>query len=150
MKAKQLIAALALLLALTATPSVRAQNTPQDAPSARQQLQSIHSSQSIDQELARLTKDLDLSAGQQKQIRALLQQHHDKTQALLDQNPTASRESLTPQIHAISDETHHQIHALLNDHQKELETKMQQRENNGEEDRHPSPAPEATQPPSAS
>ena len=42
---------------------------------------------------------------------------------------------LGPQIHAISDETHHKIHALLTDHQKELEKAMQQREHNGEENR---------------
>lgn len=144
MKTKLLVAACVLLLAHTIT--TQAQDA---APSARQQLQSIHSPQSIDQELARLTKDLELTPEQQKQIRPLLQQHHDKIQALLDQNPTASRQTLTPQIHTISDDTHHKIHALLTDHQKELEARMQQRENNGEENRRPT-APPATQPPSAS
>jgi len=58
---------------------------------------------------------------QQKQIRPLLEERHDRIQALLDKNPTASRQQLGPQIHAISDETHRKIHARLTDHQKELE-----------------------------
>jgi hypothetical protein len=44
---------------------------------------------------------------------------------------------LGPQIHTISDETHREIHALLTDRQKELEKAMQQRENDGEENRYP-------------
>jgi periplasmic protein CpxP/Spy len=99
-------------------------NAAQQTP-ARQQLQQIHTPQSIDQELAHLTKDLELTAEQQHQVRPLLEQHHDRIQALLDKNPTASREELSPQIHAISDETHREIHALLTDHQKELEKAMQ-------------------------
>jgi hypothetical protein len=79
----------------------------------------------IDQELAHLTRDLELTAKQQQQARPLLEQHHDRIQALLDKTPTASREELGPQIHAISEETHREIHALLTDHQKELEKAMQ-------------------------
>ncbi len=114
-----------------------AQDNGVQQPSARQQLEQIHRPQSIDQELARLTKDLELTPEQQQQVRPLLQEHHDKIQALLDKNPNASRQELGPQIHAISDQTHHEIHALLNDRQKELEKAMQQRENDGEENRRP-------------
>ena len=117
----------------------------QQPPSAREQLQHIHTPQSIDQELARLTKDLELTREQQRQVRPLLVEHHDKIQALLDKNPTASRQELGPQIHAISDETHRKIHALLTDHQKELEKAMQQREHNGEENRR-SPPPAGSSP----
>src|SRR6266851_564145 len=42
---------------------------------------------SIDQEFARLTKDLELTPKQQQQVRPLLEEHHDKIQALLDKNP---------------------------------------------------------------
>jgi periplasmic protein CpxP/Spy len=107
-------------------PALAQENAAQQDP-ARQQLQRIHTPQSIDQELAHLTKDLELTAEQQQQILPLLEQHHDRIQALLDKNPTASRQELGPQIHAISDDTHRQIHALLTDHQKELEKAMQQR-----------------------
>ena len=79
---------------------------------------------------------IDLTPEQQQKVRPLLQEHHDKIQAVLDKNPNASRQELALQIHAISDETHHKIHALLTDHQKELEKAMQQREHNGEESRH--------------
>jgi len=108
-------------------------------PSAREQLQHIHTPQSIDQKLASLTKDLELTPEQQRQVRPLLQEHHDRIQALLDKNPKASRQELGPQIHAISDETHHKIHALLTDHQKELEKAMVQREHHGEEHRRSAP-----------
>jgi periplasmic protein CpxP/Spy len=118
--------------------------------SARQQLQHIHGPQSIDQELARLTIDLKLTPEQQNQVRPLLQEHHDKIQALLDKNPTASRQELAPQIHSISDETHHKIHALLTDHQKELEKAMQQREHDGQENRRPAPPAAASPEPASS
>ena len=127
-----------------------AQDNRAQQPSARQQLQRIHKPQSIDQELARLTKDLELTPKQGQQVRPLLDEHHDRIQALLDKNPTASRQELGPQIHAISDETHHQIHALLTDHQKELEKAMQQREHNGGENRRSAPPAAASPGPSSS
>jgi hypothetical protein len=112
-----------------------AQDDPLRQPPARRQLQRIHTPQSIDQELVRLTKDLELTPEQQQQVRPLLEEHHSKIQAVLDKNPDASRRQLGPQIHAVSDETHREIHALLSDHQKELEKAMQQREHKGEENR---------------
>jgi hypothetical protein len=122
-----------------------AQDAGAQQPAAREQLQHIHTPQSIDQELARLTKDLELTQEQQLQVRPLLVEHHDRIQALLDKNPTASRKELGPQIHAISDETHRKIHALLTDHQKDLEMAMQRREHNGEENRRSAP-PAASSP----
>jgi hypothetical protein len=116
--------------------------------SAREQLQQIHTPQSINQELSRLTRDLELTPEQQQKVRPLLQEHHDKIQALLDKNQNASRLDLGPQIHSISDETHRQIHALLTDRQKDLEKAMQLREHNGEENRRP--VPPAAEPPDPS
>jgi predicted HTH transcriptional regulator len=80
-----------------------------------------------------------LTPKQQQQVRPLLQEHHDKIQALLDKNRNASRQELAPQVHAISDETHREIHALLTDHQKELEKAMQQRKHNRVENKRPAP-----------
>jgi len=120
-----------VLLVLGMAGPAAAQNSTGQQPSARQQLQGIHTPQSIDQELARLTKDLELTPEQQQQVRPLLQEHHDKIQALLDKNPTASRRELGTQIHAISDQTHREIHALLTDRQKTLEKGMQHRERSG-------------------
>jgi uncharacterized phage-like protein YoqJ len=113
-----------MLMFATMIPAV-AQDSGGQQPSAQQQLQHIHTPQSIDQELARLTKELELTPEQQQEIRPLLVEHHDKIQAVFDKNPTASRQELAPQIHSISDDTHRQIHALLTDHQKELEKAMQ-------------------------
>ncbi len=110
-------------------------------PPASQALPAIHTPQSIDQELDRLTKDLELTPDQQKQVKPLLQQHHDQIQSLLDKNPTLTRQELGPQIHAISDQTHRQIDALLTPHQKELARAMQKREHDGEENRRPVPPP---------
>ena len=138
-----------MLMLGMAGPAV-AQDDGGQQPSARQQLEHIHAPQSIDQEVGRLTKDLELTPEQQKQVRPLLQEHHDKIQALLDKNPNASRQELGSQIHAISDETHHKIHALLTDHQQELEKAMQQREHNGGENRRSAPPAAAAPEPSSS
>jgi hypothetical protein len=128
------LAYLIMLTLGTAGPAV-AQDGGAQQPSAREQLQHIHKPQSIDEELTRLTKDLELTPEQQQQVRPLLDEHHDRIEALLEKNPAASRQELWPQIHAISDETHHKIHALLNNHQKELENAMLEREHNGQENR---------------
>src|ERR1700735_2147543 len=126
-----------------------AQDNGGEQPSARQQLQHIHTPEAIRQELAHLTKDLERTSQQQQQVRPLLEEHHDRIQALLDKNPTASRQELGPQIHAISDGTHSKIHALLTDHQKELEKAMRQREHNGEENRRSTPLTVAPPEPSS-
>jgi hypothetical protein len=118
-----------------------AQDKVVQQPSAREQLQRIHTPQSIDQQLVRLTKDLELTAQQQKQVGRLLEEHHNRIQALLDANPNASRQALGPQIHTISDATHREIHALLSDHQRQLEAAMRQREQSGEESRRAPPPP---------
>lgn len=137
-----------VLILGTAGPAV-AQDEGVQQSSAREQLQRIHTPQSIDQELARLTNDLELTLEQRQQIRPLLEEHHDRIQALLDKNPNASRQDLDTQIHAISDETHRQIHALLTDHQKELEKTMQHREHDGEENRRSAPSAAASSEPSS-
>jgi hypothetical protein len=93
-----------MLMLGMARPAV-AQGNGGKQPSARQQLQHIHAPQSIEQELAHLTKDLELTPEEQQQVRALLEEYHDRIQALLDRNPTVSRQGFGPQIHAISDET---------------------------------------------
>jgi hypothetical protein len=110
---------------------VLAQDNDAEHPLASRQLQRIHTPQSIDQELTHLTKDLELTPQQQPRVLSLLNEHHDRLQALFEKYPTASRQQLGPQIHAISDDTHRAIHALLTDRQKALETAMLQRERTG-------------------
>ena len=139
-----------VMLMLGIASAAIAQDNGAEQPSARQQLQHIHTPQSIDQELAHLTKDLELTSQQRQQVRPLLEEHHDKIQVLFDKNPTASRQELGPQIHAISDETHGKIHALLTDHQKELEKAMLQHEHNSGENRRSTPPAVASPEPSSS
>ncbi len=79
---------------------------------------------SISQEMAHLTLNLQLTPAQQAEILPILRQHHDRIQALFDTNPTASRQELAPQIHAISAETHREIDALLTPTQKVLAQEM--------------------------
>jgi hypothetical protein len=66
-----------IMLMLGMAGPVVAQDNGEQKPSARQQLQHIHTPRSIDQELARLTKDLELTPEQQQQVRPLLEEHHD-------------------------------------------------------------------------
>jgi periplasmic protein CpxP/Spy len=117
---------LAGILALWMTGIATAQENAPRSQGPDPARQGIHGPRSIDQELDHLTKELELTPNQRKQVRPLLQEHRDKIQALLDNNPGRSRQDLAPQIHAISDETHHQIHALLTEHQKQLEKAMQE------------------------
>ncbi len=81
-----------MLMLGMAGPAV-AQNNGAQQPSARQQLQHIHTPQSIDQELARLTKDLELTPEQKQQVRPLLEEHHDRIQALLEKKHRRGREA---------------------------------------------------------
>src|ERR1700719_1467978 len=88
------------ILAFVLPGFASAQDNPVQRPSA--QLQHMHGPRSMDEELARLTKDLELTPQQQQQVRPLLVEHHDKIQALIDKSPNVSRQELGPQIHAIS------------------------------------------------
>jgi Spy/CpxP family protein refolding chaperone len=128
------------MLALGMTGIAMAQENAPQPHGPNQARQGIHGPRSIYQELDHLTKDLELTPDQRKQIRPLLEEHHDRIQALLDNNPKLSRQDLGPQIHAISDETHHQIDALLTEHQKQLAKAMVERMHNGEESRRPAPS----------
>jgi len=114
------------------------ENTPHQQGS--NQAPAIHGPRSIDQELDHLTKDLELTPNQREQIRPLLKEHHDRIQALFDNNPKLSRKDLGPQIPAISNETHHEIEALLTEHQRQLAIGMQKRIRDGEESRRPAPS----------
>ena len=130
------IVGLSGMLVLGMTGIAFAQENAAQSQSANQ-APGIHGPRSIDEELDHLTKDLELTPKQRKQVKPLLQEHHDKIQALFDKNPGVSRQDLGPQIHAISDETHHEVEALLTEHQKQLARAMQERMHSGEASRRP-------------
>jgi hypothetical protein len=71
----------------------------------------VHDSRTAGNELAHLTKDLELTPEQQQAIKPLLQKQHDRIQALLEIEP------------------------LLTDHQKQLAEAIQQRMHADEERR---------------
>ena len=110
------------------------------APQPQRPARGIHGPRSIDQELDHLTKDLELTAKQRKQIRPLLLEHHDRIQALLDRNPKVSRQDLAPQIHAISDDPPRDPMPPLTAHQKQLEKAMVERMHTGDRSRQPAPS----------
>ncbi len=68
------------MLALGMTGIAMAQENAPQPQGPNQARQGIHGPRSIDQELDHLTKDLELTPNQQKQIRPLLEQHHDRIQ----------------------------------------------------------------------
>lgn len=86
-----------------------------------------HGPRTIDQEMDHLTKELELTAAEQAEIKPLLLKHQRRIQVLFDQHPSTPREALRPRIHAISDDTHHEIEELLTDHQRQLVKLMQAR-----------------------
>ena len=75
--------------------TLRAATTPHAVPVSEAKATSSHRPRSVDRELEHLTNILELTADPRKQIRPLLKKHHDRIQALLDKNPTVSREALT-------------------------------------------------------
>jgi septal ring factor EnvC (AmiA/AmiB activator) len=103
----------------------------------RQQLANRHDPRrAIDEELSRLTRDLQLTPEQVAKVTPMLHEHQDRIQALLDQNPSITREAYQTQVHAISRETHNQINSLLTEHQLQLMTAMVGRLGSGQESRH--------------
>ena len=128
------------MVSFTVGSTLRAATQPHAVPAPEANVAAIHSPRSIDQELDHLTKALQLTSLQRKEIRPLLQEHHDKIQALLDKNATLSRAALQSQIHAISDDTHHRIEALLTQHQKQLAKAMQRRMRREQQNHPPVPS----------
>ena len=117
----------AIALMVGAATCAFAQEASSPTGGLRERLQRIHSAHSIEDELDRLTTTLQLSQRQRGKVKVLLQQHHDRIQALIDGNPYTTDDFLQKQIHSISDDTHRQINALLTDRQLMLAQQMQAR-----------------------
>jgi periplasmic protein CpxP/Spy len=88
-----------------------------------------------DQQLAHMTKQLDLTADQQSQIRPILQDRQQKMQALF-QDQSLSREDRHSKMMAIRQDTDSRIQSVLNDEQKQkfqaMQERMQERRQGGE------------------
>ncbi len=123
-----------------APPQAQAQQAQplQGAADWRERMQKNHSAErSIEQQVRRLTKDLDLTPEQQEKVRLLSTEHNDKIQKILDTAPpTLTYEAFSAQVHAISQEFHDAVNAILTPHQLELMMAMVGRLDSGKEDRH--------------
>jgi hypothetical protein len=123
-----------------APPQAQAQQAHplQDAADWRERMQKNHSAdRSIEQQVRRLTKDLDLTPEQQDKVRQLSKERNDRIQKILDTAPpTLTHEAFTTQVHAISQEFHDAVNAILTPHELELMKAMVGRLDSGKEDRH--------------
>ncbi|MGA2217994.1 MAG: hypothetical protein ABSG51_07900 [Terracidiphilus sp.] len=91
-----------------------AQAGQSDQPSSPPAGQMEHRRPNAEWELARLTDALSLTPDQQSQVKALLQQRHEKMQALRADGTRPTRE----QMMGVRKETDAKISALLTDEQK--------------------------------
>ncbi len=123
MRNKLFILAIGGILALGAS-SVPAQDSSTQQPQG--QWARGHHRMDPDQQLAHMTRALDLTSGQQSQIRPILLDRQQKTQALW-QNQSLSREDRRSQMLAIQQDTQSRIEGVLNDQQKQKYEAMQQR-----------------------
>jgi len=118
--------ALGGILAISASPSLLAQdNTPPPQNSAQPD-QPGRRHMDPDTQLRHMTKQLDLTADQQSQIRPILVDRDQKMQALW-QNQSLSRDDRRSQMRSIREDSNSKIEAVLNDQQKQQFEAMQQR-----------------------
>jgi hypothetical protein len=104
----------------------------------RERMQKNHNAQrSIEQQVQRLTKDLDLGPEQQVKVRQLAKEHNDRIQQILDTAPdTLTYQGFQMQVHAISQNFHNSVNAILTPHQLALMKAMVSRLDSGTEQRH--------------
>jgi len=77
-----------------------------------------HRRMNSDRQLKRMTKQLDLSADQQTQIKPILDSRNEQMQQLR-QDKTTSREDRREKMQGIQQDTNQKIEAVLNDTQKQ-------------------------------
>ena len=117
--------ALGGILACTAAPSLFAQDNTPPPQNSSQPEQWGHHRMDPDAQLQRMTKHLGLTPDQQSQIRPILVDREQKTQALW-QNQSLSREDRHSQMMSIHQDSNAKIEALLTDDQKQEFEAMQE------------------------
>lgn len=100
-------------------------STPQDAP-AGQEMHHGHGPMTTEQQLAHMTKALNLTADQQTQIKPLLDARRQQMMQM-HEDKSLTREDRMTKFKALDDDTHAKISAVLNDQQKTKFEKMQER-----------------------
>jgi Spy/CpxP family protein refolding chaperone len=138
---------MAAVLALGVTAAALAQDTPPPPPDQAQgQPGRGPMRMDPDRQLEHMTKELDLSADQQSQIKPLLVERQQKMQATF-QDQSLSREDRRAKMQAIRADSQGKIEAVLNDQQKQKFEAMQQRMGRrGGENGGPPPPESAPQP----
>jgi ABC-type uncharacterized transport system ATPase subunit len=91
-----------------------------------------------DRMLQRLTRELDLTADQQSQIKPLLVDHQQKVEALV-QDQSVSQQDRHAKMKTLSEDMHSKIAAVLTDQQKQKFESMLQRTHRGGENSPPPP-----------
>ena len=120
-----------------APQQAQGQQALQGAADWRERMQKNHNAErSIDQQVQRLTKDLDLTPEQQVKVRQLAKEHNDRIQQILDTTPdTLTYQDFQRQVHAISQNFHDSVNAILTPHQLALMKAMVGRLDSGTEQR---------------
>ena len=105
-----------------APAQVQRGNQMQGAADWRQRMQANHNADSsVEQQVRRLTSDLDLTPAQQTKVRQLSRWHNDRIQTILDTAPsTLTYQDFQTQVHAISAQYHDSVNAILTPHQLDL------------------------------
>ena len=108
--------------AAPAQAPVQSGNQMQGAADWRQRMQANHNADSsVEQQVRRLTSDLDLTPAQQTKVSQLSRWHNDRIQAILDTAPPAlTYQDFQTQVHAISAQYHDSVNSILTPHQLDL------------------------------
>ena len=120
-----------------APPQAQGQQALQGAADWRERMRKNHNAErSIELQVQRLTKDLDLTPEQQMKVRQLAKEHNDRIQQILDTSPdTLTYQDFQRQVHAISQNFHDSLNAILTPHQLALMKAMVGRLDSGTEQR---------------
>jgi hypothetical protein len=104
----------------------------------RERMQRNHNADSsAEQQVRRLTADLNLTSAQQDKVRQLSKVHNDRIQKILDTAPpTLTYADFQTQVHAISQDFHNAVNAILTPSQLQLMKAMVGRLDSGSEARH--------------
>jgi len=98
-------------------------------PDWRQQMIAAdRGAEGVDRSLERYTRTLGLTAGEERQIRPLLQRRHDAIRLLLLNGPAAlTLDQFMTERRRINVDMHDRLDAVLNDRQLQLETELNMR-----------------------
>jgi Spy/CpxP family protein refolding chaperone len=127
MHSRLLTLALGGMLTLGATGAAIAQDTP---PSQGQPGPGGPRHMDPDRQLQHLTKELDLTADQQSQIKPVLVDRQQKLQSLF-QDQSLSQDDRRAKARSLIGDSNSKIEAVLNDEQKQKFEAMQQRMRHG-------------------